>query len=214
VNSTTSLGIVAWSCIGLWLAGCMSTLPTERELAEIEAGDRTLVLLRLVPTVDGEAYEPVAGIGSAVDDFGLHLTQFGDCGVGGFARSPDAASRRAGWAYAVLDPGTYYLELSTPPASPMNDRPGVDPGPTVFRLDVPVDARAAYVGSIEANVLTAWGLFGRIPAGFEAGSVHVRDERVEAESLVRAHLPQFGTPATSLLVRHEGGTRIIRTPER
>ena len=68
--------------------------------------------------------------------------------------------------------------------------------------------------TILTNLLSGPGLFCRVPAGFESGGVQVVDETDGAANLVRAHLPDLGEPVTSLMQRHAGGTRTIRTPGR
>ncbi|GEM_PF-3650279 len=207
---------LAWLCWALLAAGCASSLPTRAEYQRIEEGTGAIVLLHFDLTVDGEPITLNAR--SALDGTVAALvTQFGEpvlqpeSKFTETVRFFEAGEWRDGWVFCVLAPGTYYLEVSSGSGSLLSAPEHVI-NKYEFRVDVPLRSEVVYIGTLRSNVLTGKLLFGRSPAGFEAGSLQVMDDTAAASTLAAECFADLHPPTTSIMFRYEGGTREVRTP--
>ncbi len=144
------------------IAGCASPptvrLPNIQEEASIQLKEKTIVLLRLNVEKDGEPFNPFKRYGSRTyTTFRLKLSNMDE---GEYPRyidnypltsripavSPSLESRKEGWMYLVLKPGTYYLSffpIGSEEPSPFN----VSPQVSAFRFYVPQGESIMYIGT-------------------------------------------------------------------
>ncbi len=185
--------------------------PTEDELGRIAAGKETFVFFRLQCSIEGEpraVFRPPEWTDDPV--VSIKLGSFETVGqpVCTSVRFLSEESRDAGWAYLLLEPGTYYLEVDG--AGPYS----VEGSLARWRMDVPSGLQALYVGSIEVRwYVEERYLFGA-PTLKEVPPIDLptRDESGEATRLLSDVLPTLGTPASVPLRRwHSGDPVVIRS---
>ncbi len=214
-----ALGLLRLLSISLFashLLGCASTgLPAGEESAVVGAGEKAIVLLRVVCTVENqEPYEAFSH--SLVEDnisFGL-----GSFETGGEPRrlaalrflSPE--SRKDGWTYFVIPHGIHYLAVYPPRRTDLATyERGLKNAPR-WRMEVPQNARLVYVGTLRVGGESSQLLFGgRIMKSIRTDDMGVTNDDERARQLLTETFPEFGTMQTVLL-RLQHGPIILRSP--
>lgn len=184
--------------------GCGATrvaMPSEKELADVHAGRKSVVLLRgLVKTPKGNlrtAFGPDAP-GDSTRLCRADLDGYGGLGSprrrglwsAGRLRSPTRAALRDGWVYLVLRPGTYYLSADrfswepAPAYASRFDAPAAGAEAHGWLLDVPPGAPTVYAGTLTFVGVTAHG-----HVGGSGPLARVGDESSRAQALAAAFLP-------------------------
>jgi hypothetical protein len=183
----------------------------------MDAPAKTLVLLRIACTIDGEPCEPfeiAKGWGHPLVTLGLG--DFASEGKPGAAKLEflSRASEREGWAFLMLHPGTYYLGVFGPDASSSTSADQLASQGARWRLVVPASAVPVYAGSLRlAGKVDGTLMFGdRIIRPLDPAEVEIFDESGRAAELLAAHA-SGATPVPVKLERWQAGdTVILSTP--
>ncbi|MDD5009013.1 MAG: hypothetical protein PHC68_11530 [Syntrophorhabdaceae bacterium] len=198
------------------LVGCTSlNVLSDAEKSAINAGEKTVVLLRIECTIDNQPQEPFrTSMWTGEPIVALGIGGFETVGeprlaVHGFL-SED--SRRAGWTYFVLSSGVYYLAVLGPESDAGNKNIREAPR---WRVDVPENTRLLYIGTLQLTG-RADGTFllgGKIIKSANNEEFIVENEHELAKSLLAEHFPDGGEMKISAMQRwRRGDPIIIRTP--
>lgn len=188
-----------------------------RGLAPVDAPAKTMVLLRIACTIDGEPCEPFGmakGWGHPLVSLGL-----GDFGSAGEPREakPEFLSReseREGWAYLMLHPGTYYLSLFGPEASSSRGMGQLAKRGARWRLVVPGSTVPVYAGSLRA----VGKVDGKLMLGdpiinpVDPGEVEIVYENERAAEVLAAHASGAVPVPVKLESWRPGDTVILSSP--
>ena len=207
-------GILA---IALFVAGCAVVMPpSTAELNQVGRGETAVVLIRFVgEDSEGRPFETFGGALSD-DNIGLAIGNFETGGLPtqrlDWVRFLSEESRRKGWIYLVLAPGTHYLAVQ---ASRQTDgfiyAAQFKTAPR-WRVEVPSGAAVVYAGTLDLRGTTMELLFGgRHMVAIDGDNSAVRDESALAGAIAAANLGGLGPPQTSLMTRHTGPL-ILTTP--
>ncbi len=198
------------------LVGCTSLyVLSDAEKTAINAGEKTVVLLRIECTIDNQPHEPFktsAWTGEPIVALGIGgFETVGEprLAVHGFL-SED--SRRAGWTYFALSSGVYYLAVLGPKSDAGNKN--IQEAPR-WRVDVPENTRLLYIGTLQLTGRAdgAFLLGGKIIKSANNEEFIVKNEHELAKSLLAEHFPDGGETKTSPMQRwRRGDPIIIRTP--
>ena len=198
------------------LGGCTSTPapPGKSELSAIDAGEMTLLLLRVDASIEGEAHEPFSS-SLADDNIGIGLGTFetgGHAKPSGPWRFLSEDSRAQGWAYMYLSvsPGTLYLAFLPPRRTDIFTYRAMFEGARLWRIDVPEKSKLVYVGTLAVDGESDFYLFGGKSLN-HFKRMEIRDEREAAQALADRHVPGLGPIKTALMQRHDGPI-ILTTP--
>lgn len=207
------------------ISACATIVPvviTAKDRAAINAGDKGLVLVRVLCTVDDKPFEPciyrrndpmhsdkffvVFALGS--------FKTFGEPGHLKIQALSDALLDE-GWAFLLLSPGIYYLYIQGPDrcVSDYYDR-CIGKDTPRWRIDIPEGAKLIYVGTLTlAGKVEGKLMFGdKIIHPVTNQEVPLSDERELADSLLARYFP--GTAVHNILMRqwHPGDPLIFRSP--
>ncbi|MCD6681647.1 MAG: hypothetical protein LT102_13530 [Burkholderiaceae bacterium] len=208
-------GKLVLASILLALVGCASTgAPTAEERTAVAASEKAIVLVRVQCTIENrqpcEPFRHVVGD----DNIGVGLGSFQTGGEPErlASRFLSPQSRKDGWTFLVLAPGTYYLAFYPPRRTDVfTYARGIKDAPR-WRIDVPPDARIAYVGTMRLSGASDRLLFGgSIMRSIRADEMSVANEEELARALVKAELPGAGELHTVLMKLQEGPT-ILHAP--
>jgi hypothetical protein len=201
------LTVFIWSVAFLiTLSGCeyisYIKLPSDKDYEKINAGKCALVLFRVTLDIDGRPFEAFRP--SLTDSVHIGI---GDFETGGETRGIfplflSKQKKQEGWAYTLLEPGLYYLEIDYwyQPESARK-----------VRFDIPVNARVVYIGSLHMPCKESKQSPGRAIDCFIDAEIVVNNEPELAEKIAAEFFPQWGSPVNSLGERHTGPI-ILRTP--
>ena len=191
------------------LAACAGVSPpSTSELSEVQAGQKVLVLFRVVgEDPDGKPLRAFKE-GLVDDSVGLALgsPETGGVPKGRIERvrylSPE--SRDLGWTYLLLDPGTYYLAVQPPRWGNLFTYLDSFKAATRWIMEIPPDAPLVYAGTLELYGIAAPGLvFGnKIFVAFDKQVSRVRDEERLAADLGAKHFADLGPVTTILMEPH------------
>jgi hypothetical protein len=181
------------------MAGCATTsLPTNRELGDVLAGQKTLILLRITVDVDGKPSEPF-GATLADDNVGLAFVTADRITRLEFYRSPSDEARRDGWIYLIEDPGTYFLAVQPPRTTDAFSYQFQFRQAPRWRIDALAGSRLVYVGRLHINALTQRGLLFARYTLYDLSKTTVQDERTLAQDLAVKFFSNLGSPVTVLM---------------
>ncbi len=202
------------------LIGCVSTgLPTSAERMEIKEGEKAIVLLRVELTIeDQQPYEPF-GYYNLDDNITFGLGTFDTGGKPerlGRLRFLSSESRRAGWTYFLLSPGTYYLTFYPPRRTDaltyLSRVEYWNENNPLWRFDLSPGQKFVYAGTLRLTGMSEGSLFeGRIMNSIRYDETSVVDERQTAFELLSDYFPELGAGHVSLIRRNEGPI-ILRSP--
>lgn len=206
------------------LGGC-TTIPTappgKSELSAIDAGKTTLLLLRVVVSIEGEAHPAFFPGPVLANNISVLLGTFE---TGGQPRSADRRSfsedsLAQGWVYLYVPPGPQYLAFYAGGAGmggAGTGRPASFAEYTLrmqrWRVDVPDGSKLVYAGTmaVDGAGISRW--LPQAPLLRNFSRMEVRDESGEAQVLADRYLPGLGPTQTALMQRHDGPI-ILRTPK-
>lgn len=198
------------------LGGCASvTPPGDSELSSIRAGEKTLVLLRVVTTVEGQPYKPFVHT-VLTDNVVIALGSFETGGRMQPVQRPrflSEASRGQGWVYLLVPPGAFYLSfLPRSQATPGSQFRAYIKWAVRWRVNPLNGSKVVYAGTLVADGDNRFLIFGGKDAA-NLKRMDIRDDREEAESLAQRFIPALGPVDVALMQRHSGPI-ILTTPKR
>ena len=212
-----------WRCWFFFLAAPRSCLRPE-ERAAIDAGEKSLVLIRVQCTVDDQPFEPCLyrRDDSLLSDkifVGFAMGSFDTFGRPGntVVRGLSAESYDDGWVVFVLSPGIYYLQVRGPDSSEVARMGTTDyyaryfPEVPRWRIDVPEGAKWIYAGTLHlAGTVRGTLLFGdRIIDPVKDPDASLSDDRELAGRLLAKHFPDADGIRTILMRKWTPGEPII-----
>ena len=183
--------------------------PERSELSAIDAGKMTLLLLRVIVSIEGEEH-PAFFLGSVTVHniyVGLGTFETGGQPRGVASRFFSEDSLAQGWTYLYVPPGSQYLAFHA-----------VGGGAAQFermqrwRVDVPDGSKLVYAGTmaVDGAGISRW--LPQAPLLRNFSRMEVRDERGEAQALADRYVPGLGPIQTALMQSHDGPI-ILRTPK-
>lgn len=198
------------------LVGCASSgLPAGEESSAVGAGEKAIVLLRVVCTVENQkSYEPFSH-SLAEDNISFGLGSFETGGEPkrlAALRFLSPESRKDGWTYFVIPHGIHYLAVYPPRRTDfLTYERGLKQAPR-WRMDIPPNARLVYVGTLRIGGESSPLLFGgRIMNSIRTDDMSVTNDEEQARELLIEAFPRFGAVQTELLRLQQGPT-ILRSP--
>jgi hypothetical protein len=197
------------------LVGCASIgAPTPEERTAVAASEKAIVLLRVQCTLENR--QPCEPFRHVVGDDNISLG-LGSFKTGGAperlaSRFLSPESRKGGWTFLILPQGTYYLAFYPPRRTDVfTYARGIKDAPR-WRIDIPPDARIAYVGTMRLSGASDALLFGgSIMRSIRADEMSVANDEELARALVKGELPGVGEVRTVLMRLQEGPT-ILHAP--
>ncbi len=197
------------------LAGCASTgvrLPSVQDEEAIQLKEKAIVLLRLKVEKDGEPFNPFKRYGGSRHSyFRLKLANMDEGESPKYiyftqiwnipAASPSLESKKEGWMYLVLKPGTYYLSFFPPGSKEPSQSDDVSPQVSAFRFYVPKGESIMYVGSLSVSCKWSRGIIGNFIG--ESSKIVVTDETESAKKIAQASLIKYGQMSTSLMQQYD-----------
>ncbi len=206
----TTLSVLAAAIL---TTGCVG-LPTPTEQSAIISGKKSLVLLRIEATVRGRPYKPFAGI-MVVDNFNFAIGTFRTAGKPEPVplRFLSSKSKKEGWTYFVLEPGTYYLAVRPPQFTDLDTYNKLWKTAPLWRMDVPENARAVYVGTLHLAGDGSWLMFGgRRLESILSSEINTDRDRHCASELLAHSCPSVGNMQVVPLKEQRGGPIILHSP--
>jgi hypothetical protein len=192
--------------------GCVA--PTAEERTAVAASAKAIVLFRVQCTIEnGQPYEPFRHL---MDDDNISVG-LGSFKTGGVPErlanrflSPE--SRKDGWAFLVVPPGTYYLAFYPPRRTDAFTYARGIKDAARWRIDIPSGARIVYAGSMRVSGASDPLLSGgSIMRSIRADEMSVANDEELAHELVKRELPGFGEVRT-VLMRLQQGPTILHAP--
>ncbi len=200
--------------IFLSITGCsIVRQPSPEEYESVRQNQKTIVLFRLTGSLDSEEIHVLAHgtvgpnlfsqinllFGLANMDAGEPISEFPvGSKVAPWVRSygyfsPSPESTENGWGVFLLEPGTYYLSITS------GVKGVVEPIPE-FSFVVPPNTPLVYIGSLHVACTTS-GLYGT--RGFGRGSclldTTAANENEAVKSLAQASFKEFGSPLSAIM---------------
>jgi len=192
---------------------CTTTSPPQpSELTEIEAGKRTLLLLRVVASAEGKIIEPFSNL-VATDNIGVAIGTFE---TGGEIRNLAALrflsepSRAQGWAFMSVPTGHLYLAFLPPRRSSVWAYQATFKYAKKWHVEVPRGRKLIYAGTLVVDGDSGFLIFGGSYLSY-IRHMEIRDEREVAKALVEQHLPRL-VPIEAVLMQRHQGPRILTGP--
>lgn len=228
-RSTHSWLIWSIFCAAFVVTGCASQVRIEATTkAAVSSGEKTLVLLRVLCTLDDlpievfstKGYTPVSfGDAAAIVRFGLG--SFDSVGEPRVTTNYflSEKSRRQGWTYFLLTPEIYYLAVLGPDSDAdtfINYDTNLLSSPR-WRLDVPDNVRSIYAGTIHLKGKSGGKLLfgGTVIKPVNPDEIEVTDDYELARLVVAEHYPDaLPSKAVTLQRWNKGDTVFIHTPAR
>ncbi len=200
----------------IWAAGCASTrLPAASDTTAVDAGEKVIVLLRVVAADESQQRLEPFGSVTADNNISFGLGSFDTGGEPERLQSQrflSKESRATGWTYFVLPPGLYYLAIYPPRHTDIASFRRSLRNAARWRLDVPASARLLYAGTLHLTGGSNKVIFGgRVLSSIDDHCISVADERDLVQALTGEHFPAWGKPRVALLQRHQGPI-ILRSP--
>ncbi len=178
--------------------------PSDAEMAAVEAGQQTIVLVRVADEDElGEPYYPF-GHNLYFENAGLALIGAGTDGEVAHEVSPlrffSSETRDDGWTYLVLEPGDHMLAIQpTLYTDGLTYLRNYLTAPR-WAIAVPDGVPMVYAGSLYLyGIGRETSLGGTALVGFDAERSTVSDETERARALATAHLPGLSPMETVLI---------------
>lgn len=212
-----SLGRIISVCVFVsYLFGCASTgLPTVKERTAVRIGEKAIVLLRVVCALENQ--QPYEAFRHSLMDDNISF------GVGSFEtggepkrlvllRFLSKESRKDGWTFFVLPPGTHYLAVYPPRRTDVLTYERDLKNAPRWRMDIPPNARLVYAGTLRITGESTRLLFGgRIMKSIRIDEMSVTNDEELARKILTEAFPGFGEILTVPL-RLQQGPVILRSP--
>lgn len=188
-------------------------LPNADEQKAIMKGEKSLVIIRLTAIKEGKSMDLALELGSGGYGLEIGLMDTGEILQPVFLLSPLSQTRKEGWGYFMLKPGSYFLYVIPPgssqsPAAVSRDNTGrwyrlVDrkkiPVPAYW-FHIPEGKRAVYLGSLSVSCKKG-GLFGQLCK--ESSEIGISDETELARRVVSTYFTTLGTVWTEPLLTYD-----------
>lgn len=197
---------------------------TDAERAQVAAGERAVLLLRIRCLIDGVPCEPFSEKEFATTPlFMFGLGSFETVGQPEqvVPRFLPVDSERGGWISFVLAPGTYHIAVLGPGTSVMYGS-GTAQSPTLqscprWRVDVPPGAGVVHAGTIrvEGRTVGEYLFGGRMvdPVPEAAAALRDHGDEEEVRRIAARHFPEATSIRFAPLQRwRPGDPRVITTP--
>jgi hypothetical protein len=205
----------------LSVTGCsIVRQPSPEEYESVRQNKKAIVLFRLTGSLDGKEVNLIRETSVAQDQFNYSILSFGlanmdagepvkafpvGFGVAPWLRSytyfsPSPENAENGWGAFLLDPGTYYLRITSHVKGVMEPVPQ-------FSFTVPPNTPLVYIGSLHVGCTTIEnaGWFGG--RGFGYGSCSsdapVANEEGAAKQVAQASFGDFGSLSTMIIQRFD-----------
>lgn len=196
------------------LSGCVTLVGglSEQELAAVNAGEATIVLLRVECTAGGQPCEPLENV-----TFGLGTFQTAGALNQITTRTLSQESARMGWTFFVLEPGLYYLAFLTPRQTDMSTYEKMLQDCPRWKIDIPKNIKLLYVGTLLLEGEGIKPLFGGKDKWRLASikNMTVQDDHEFAVKLQGEYFADLGPVNTALMQGWQQGDPIIlRSPEK
>ena len=186
------------------------------EQKNTESEESAIVLLHIHCLIDGKLYNPFPAPSLLIPSslFCFWIGSFETVGEPRYRKQQYLSdeSRGEGWVYFKLSPGIHYLAIN----GPESDANFKDSGDYLqraprWRIDIPPDAKAVYVGTLQAT--------GRITGELMFGEKIIRpasrdfqvnaNDRLIAKDLVAQHFPAAGEPQTLVMRRWDPESPVV-----
>ncbi|MDW7773527.1 MAG: hypothetical protein SCH71_11630 [Desulfobulbaceae bacterium] len=202
----------------LHLVGCSPLMGglSEKEMAAVDAGEKTIVLLRIECTAGGQPCEPLNNV-----TFGLGSFETAGAPKEITTRTLSQESARMGWTYFVLEPGLYYLAVLTPRQTDVFSYQKMLQDCPRWKIDIPENIKFLYVGTLLLEgegikpLFGGKGIFGHDIKWRLASikSMTMHDDHELAVKLQHDHFTDFG-PVNIALMQYwqKGDPIILRSP--
>lgn len=208
-------------CFVLSVTGCsIVRQPSPEEYESVRQNQKAIVLFRLTGSLDSKEVPLLLETSVARDQFNYTLLSFGlanmdagepvktflvGSGVAPWLRSytyfsPSPENAENGWGAFLLDPGTYYLRITSHVKGVMEPIPQL-------RFTVPPNTPLVYIGSLHVACTTIEnaGWFGG--QGFGYGSCSsdapAANEEDAAKQVAQASFSDFGSLSTLIMQRFD-----------
>jgi hypothetical protein len=205
-----SIGVLAFSLpLGCAYVQPSVRAPTADEAAAVRSGEKTIVLLRLLPRLDTLPVTPLAEAYDASDGFWIFAADIDHRGKPGrtrwLLRAPSEAAAASNWAYLLLPPGAYWVSVLSPGEMGRSGGTEIPLQGNPYVLEIPAGAPVVYAGTLAISCQTVRKmLFWR--AIDSCGPVAVEDETPAAQEVAGRDFGETGPVAASLL-RPQGDQR-------
>lgn len=215
VARLTSPFIVSLTLIGFCASCTFPRVQELKEYADIQAGTRTALLLRLTnEEVSGETSTTVLmGLGDFKTGGELELATLRNYPIS----SPSDEAAQQGWIFILLKPGVYYLGF-VGVARYNNGIPFYSLYNALntaqrWSIDIPEGPRLIYGGSVHLLCRKV-----KVPLDVTRCQNQqqvgvLKNEEALATNIVSEYIPELGLPKTLLLQRYGGGPIIIKKPK-
>lgn len=211
----------------LTLVACAPVVLSAKDRAEIKTGDKVLVLVRVLCTVDERPFAPCIyrrnePLLSDKLFVGFAMGSFDTCGEPGYVKvnALTDESLDEGWAVFLVSPGIFYLYTRGPDSSSFSHGSESDyykryySNAPRWRIDVPASANLIYAGTITlAGKQSGTLIFGdKIIVTIENQQMPLSDERETADNLLNRLFPGIEIHNSIMRPWNPGKPFIFRSP--
>jgi hypothetical protein len=190
--------------------GCAITkLPSNNDLVDIEEGKKSMVILRFIWEMHGEPYEPfpsrdiTKNISASVGGSRTGGKTFIDYTQQYFLSSE---TRKQGWTYLLLEPGTYYFSFRLPTDEHFYS--AYQRNAPRWRFEIAEGVRSLYIGSFYLKTIHG----GKKIRNAHLSEVNLLNEQELAEKTIKEVLPNMVPLQCSIMQKYDGGPIYLRTP--
>jgi hypothetical protein len=188
------------------LAGCVTArLPTPEEKKAVKNGEMAIVLLKIeCIDEDGLTFESFP---NSLYNIWLALGTFetgGEPKLIHSLRFLSPESRREGWTFFVLPPGTYYMTFFACGHHLQELPPYWHSTTPRWRIDVPDNSKLIYSGTLQIFCFTELFGLGTAKRYKSTSKVNVVNEHNIATQLLKQHFSESGDVHVALMQRHRG----------
>lgn len=205
------------------ITGCQAVEGlTDAERAQVSAGERAVVLLRIRCVIDGVPCEPFGEKEFATTPlFMFGLGSFETVGEPEqvVPRFLPLDSERGGWICFVLAPGTYHIAVLGPGTNVMYGSSSLSAPPLLscprWRVDVPEGAGVVDAGTIrvEGRSIGEYLFGGRMIEPVPEAATALREDDDEVRRIAARHFPEAASIRFAPLQRwRPGDPKVITTP--
>jgi hypothetical protein len=191
-----------------YFISCASTgKPQAKERSLIQEGKQSIVLLRINGTLDdGTSVEPFPG--SFYQD-NMNIGVCSDDPEGKVERVIpqkflSSETRKQGWIYLILKPGTHYLAFQGARTTIPFIWDKQLQNARRLQIDIPEVTPSIYAGTLKLRCRNAWNIVGAKNCHYyDESRMVIHDETKLAKEIVAEHLSDYGTPQTVLMRRYD-----------
>lgn len=192
----------------VFLTSCASTgKPQAKEHSLIQEGKQSIVLLRISGTLDdGTSVEPFP---STFYQDNMNIGVCSDDPEGKVERvisqkflTPE--TRKQGWIYLILKPGTHYLAFTGSRRTNAFTWEKQLQNARRWRIDIPEVMPVIYVGTLKLRCRSAWYIGGAKKCDyFDESRMVIQNETNLVKKVAADHISDYGTLQTVLMKRYD-----------